>query len=510
MKRERKILAALIVIVILVGININVFGLEDTAVRIEDGVLTVTGVDAVTSTLIYEIQESFTTVILEEGITSIGSFAFQSKTTIEEIYLPKSLTTIAAGAFKDCVEDVNESELTESDLIVYYAGTEEYKNEHLTISNSYNNFLKNATWVYSTVPPVENSLSLTSARVTPGSVATVKLSIDKACTGLGAQLSVSAVNAEGKSLPISSVTLPNSGGAVSEDEEGNCNGTIVIGSGGDFAAGAVLAEISFNTAGCEGEYILDVTGDMYTGNGNAPVRYTVNSATVSVRSDVTVTWKNGDDVIKTEKIAYGGTPSYTGETPAKAEDDLYTYSFSGWSPEVGAITGDTEYSACFTANPKSYLVSIGCGIPGAKVNVSYNGTALDKNLDGSYTLTAGQTYLCTVKVVGYNEISMSISLGDENGIWSFNGSTASLSIAPPSELNTGDTNDDGSIDMKDAQALFNYLAGNLSLDDNGAAYKNGAVAFTKNTADINGNGKVGADDILPLLALISTQAGSGQ
>ena len=69
----------------------------------------------------------------------------------------------------------------------------------------------------------------------------------------------------------------------------------------------------------------------------------------------TITWKDGDDnTLKSESVAYGTTPSYTGDTPTKTEDDAYTYEFNNtWSPSVASVTGNATYTAQFTSVPKS-------------------------------------------------------------------------------------------------------------------------------------------------------------
>ena len=72
----------------------------------------------------------------------------------------------------------------------------------------------------------------------------------------------------------------------------------------------------------------------------------------------TITWKNWDDtVLKTEQVAYGEVPAYTGETPTRAGDAEHTYTFSGWTPEIQTVTGEAEYTAVFTDTINTYTVT---------------------------------------------------------------------------------------------------------------------------------------------------------
>ena len=63
----------------------------------------------------------------------------------------------------------------------------------------------------------------------------------------------------------------------------------------------------------------------------------------------TVTWKNwdGTELYRTTE-EYGATPVYGGVTPTRADDDVNSYTFSGWNQTVTAVTGDTTYTAQFT------------------------------------------------------------------------------------------------------------------------------------------------------------------
>lgn len=72
----------------------------------------------------------------------------------------------------------------------------------------------------------------------------------------------------------------------------------------------------------------------------------------------TVTWKNGEDVLEVdENVAYGATPTYNGSVPEKQSTPQYHYSFSGWSPKLGAVVESVTYEAQFEATLRSYTVT---------------------------------------------------------------------------------------------------------------------------------------------------------
>ena len=119
--------------------------------------------------------------------------------------------------------------------------------------------------------------------------------------------------------------------------------------------------------------IAAVTGDVtYT----AVFEQTVN--------EYTVTWKNYDGtVLKTEQVEYGTTPKYNGDTPTKKGDAQYTYTFTGWTPEIAAVTGDVTYTAQFTGTVNEYTVTW-------------------KNWDGTVLKTDQVDYGTTPKYTGEN------------------------------------------------------------------------------------------------------------
>ena len=78
----------------------------------------------------------------------------------------------------------------------------------------------------------------------------------------------------------------------------------------------------------------------YTAEESAPKTYTIK-------------WCNYDGtVLETDTVTESETPVYSGSTPTRDEDDLYTYTFAGWDKAITAATADATYTATYTQTEK--------------------------------------------------------------------------------------------------------------------------------------------------------------
>jgi hypothetical protein len=58
----------------------------------------------------------------------------------------------------------------------------------------------------------------------------------------------------------------------------------------------------------------------------------------AVPREYTITFENEDGtVLQSGLVAYGDTPVYAGQTPTKAADVQYTYTFNTWSPAIISV-----------------------------------------------------------------------------------------------------------------------------------------------------------------------------
>lgn len=71
-----------------------------------------------------------------------------------------------------------------------------------------------------------------------------------------------------------------------------------------------------------------------------------------------VTWKNwnGEQCGEVYKLYYGTTPKYNGVNPSREKDPDYTYTFTGWTPEIVPVHENAIYTATYERSPRKYTI----------------------------------------------------------------------------------------------------------------------------------------------------------
>ena len=90
----------------------------------------------------------------------------------------------------------------------------------------------------------------------------------------------------------------------------------------------------------------------------------------------TITWVNYDgSVLEIDKnVVYGKMPTYDGRTPSKPSDLKYSYTFSGWSPDITVATEDKTYVAQYSNSTVKHIITFDVGQYG---EVSENSITID-------------------------------------------------------------------------------------------------------------------------------------
>ena len=181
-----------------------------------------------------------------------------------------------------------------------------------------------------------------------------------------------AVNVTGGSFTATSSSLPEEGGYAvyvnSNMSSLNLKGNPSFSGRGIYLTNDKVINITDELSNTNPISVTMQTPGVFTsglsGNGDASnfangngtgYALTLNaSGEAQIVSTYTITWNNWDDteLEKDENVTAGSTPTYDGATPEKAEDENYTYTFSGWSPAIAPVSANVTYTAQFTATPK--------------------------------------------------------------------------------------------------------------------------------------------------------------
>ena len=117
-----------------------------------------------------------------------------------------------------------------------------------------------------------------------------------------------------------------------------------------------LSYYGYNYGSEAGENLSVITRDKRVpwkyDDGQINLYFKLDPANMGEETYHTITWLNEDGTqIAQTLVKEGGMPSCP-QTPTKASDENYSYTFNGWTPEVVPATADATYTAQFTQGEK--------------------------------------------------------------------------------------------------------------------------------------------------------------
>ena len=206
--------------------------------------------------------------------------------------------------------------------------------------------------------------------------------------------------------------------------------------------------------------------------------------------------------LQSYQVAYGEKPDYSGETPTKAADAQYTYTFSGWSPEIADVTEAAIYTAVYTETVNRYTVKFvnadGTDLQTATTPYGtvpvYSGSEPTKAADAQYTyifngwspeiaeVTGDATYTATYF---FTVNTYTVTWADEDGSVLETDENVPYGTMPSY---------DGETPEKDSTAQFNYtftgwtpavvaVTGDVTYT---AVYNNGTKTYTVTWVNYDG------------------------
>ena len=356
-------------------------------------------------------------MVIPEGVTSIGNYAFQACYRLTSVTIPNSVTSIGDYAFSGCsgltspvynahvfvfMPRTYSGAYTIPDGIESIAGgafAECTGLTSVTIPNSVTSIGESAFWKCS---------GLTSVTI-PNSVTSIGDGAFLDCSGLtSVTIPNSVTSIEWGAFfgcrSLTSVTIPNSVTSIGDYAFNSCTGlTSVTIPNSVTSIGGMAFEgcETLTSVTIEAETPPTLGEEAFDHTNNCPIYVPCNAVNayktawseyadriVANCASYTITFVNWDGSnLQTLSVAEGEMPQYTGSTPARPDDEEYTYTFSGWTPAIVAATEDATYTANYTATPKSQGINDVQGDNVQCTKILHNGQIFILRGNKTYTLT---------------------------------------------------------------------------------------------------------------------------
>ncbi len=168
---------------------------------------------------------------------------------------------------------------------------------------------------------------------------------------------------------------------------------------------AATAQFTYAFGGWDRE-IVAVTSD---------ATYTATYTSSLNQYTITFVDEDGETVLDSQTVKYGDTPEFAGETPTKSDTANYHYEFSGWTPEIAAVTEDATYTATYTATERTYGEPVWTwdGVASATARFTTNDGFTEFALTENATITHETTLEETCETAGAETYTATVTFRGE-------------------------------------------------------------------------------------------------
>lgn len=329
----------------------------------QDSTMTIEGSGNMTSHPWDEYKSYIKYVSLPDGLTSIAASAFADCVNLAAITIPDGVVNIGTNAFNDCdnIKSINiPNSVTSigSNAFSYCYGLKEV---HINNLMAWCNIQFED--VYANPLTYAHHLYLFDSEITdliiPDGFTEVKVNAFYECHGLTSVTipdGVTKINARAFSgcTGLTSIILGKSINNLGYDAFFYCNNVkrLIVHASTPPTGGT---QCGINNLSCS-LYVPAESIELY----GSTVWWEDFNRILSIGSNVEtyrVEFRNWDGtLLQDSQIGEGSMPEYTGDTPMRPDDEQYTYTFTGWTPEIVVVTEDATYTATYDA------MSIGEGI----------------------------------------------------------------------------------------------------------------------------------------------------
>ena len=319
---------------------------------------------------------SLTSITIPNSVTSIGNYAFSDCSGLTSVTIPNSVTSIGREAFYKCssLTSVTIPNSVTSIVDCAFLGCSGLTSINVETNNPNYCSVEGVLFNKDKTILIQYPGGKQGAYTIPNSVISIGERTFSFCSGL------------------TSVTIPNSVKSIGMNAFNSCSGLTSVTIEAETPPVLSNIDVFYNTHNCPIYVPCNAVNTYKTASiwRNYANRIVGNNCA----SSYTIRFLNWDgSVLQSTQVEEGKIPQYTGATPTKPSDSQYSYTFSGWTPQIVAATADATYTATFTATPKGQGIDDVQSDPTQCTKVIRDGQLFILRGDKTYTLQGQETIM---------------------------------------------------------------------------------------------------------------------